>query len=173
MRAGSIPVPGRGLQTREMYAIPTNRRGVMGFWDHASPADWAAVLATFPLFADVAERRLRALARHATFAEYGAGDVVIEQGAPGDALYVILSGSARARGRPAARKLGVGDYFGEMALLDGAPRSATVVATGELHVMRLPRRAFLSLAEHEPAVALRMLGNLGSQIRRLEIRPAV
>jgi CRP-like cAMP-binding protein len=156
-----------------MYAIPANRRGVMGFWDHASPADWAAVLATFPLFADVAERRLRALARHATFAEYGAGDVVIEQGAPGDALYVILSGSARARGRPAARKLGVGDYFGEMALLDGAPRSATVVATGELHVMRLPRRVFLSFAEHEPAVALRMLGNLGSQIRRLEIRPAV
>jgi CRP-like cAMP-binding protein len=157
-----------------MYAmeIPEHRRGVMGFWDHASPADWAEVLATFPLFEGVPERRLRALVRHATFAEYGAGDIVIEQGAPGDSLYVILSGSARARGRPAARTLGVGDYFGEMGLLDRAPRSATVAATGELHVMRLPRQAFLSLAEHHPAISLRMLSNLGSQIRRLEIRPA-
>jgi CRP-like cAMP-binding protein len=157
-----------------MYAmqIPINPRGVMGFWDHAGPAEWAEVLATFPLFAHVPERRLRALVRLATFAEYGVGDVVIEKGAPGDSLYVILSGSARARGRPAARTLGVGDYFGELGLLGGVPRSATVAATSELHVMRLPGQAFLGLAEHYPTISLRMLSRLGSQIRRLEAQPA-
>src|SRR5262245_56746558 len=157
-----------------MYAmqIPTNPGGVMGFWDHVGPADWAAVLAAFPLFADVPERRLRALVRDATFAEYGAGDVVIEKGAPGNSLYVILSGSAKARGRPAARTLGVGDYFGELGVLDGVPRSATVAATSELHVMRLPRQVFLDLAEDYPTISLTMLSRLGSQIRRLEAQPA-
>jgi hypothetical protein len=53
-----------------------------GSWDHATPFDWAKVLATFPLFSGTAERRLRKLVRRATFAEYGPGDIVIHA-APG------------------------------------------------------------------------------------------
>jgi CRP/FNR family transcriptional regulator, cyclic AMP receptor protein len=140
--------------------------------DRATPSDWARTLATFPLFEGIARRRLRELARQATFSEYSSGDIVVQRDGRGDSLFVILSGSAKVRGRPAARTLRTGDYFGELGVLDGVPRSATVVATGELHVMRLPREAFLRLAEHEPAVSLRMLGRLGSQIRRLEALPA-
>lgn len=152
--------------------IPMQPAGLMGYWDHVTPADWSDVLATFPLFSGVPKRRLRRLVRRATFARYGPGDVVVEKGAPGDSLYVILSGSARARGKPAARTLRTGDYFGELGLLDGVPRSATVVATGDLHVMRLRGEAFLRLAEHNPSISLKMVSNVGWQVRRLETRAA-
>jgi CRP/FNR family transcriptional regulator, cyclic AMP receptor protein len=152
--------------------IPMQPGGLMAYWDHVTPADWAEVLATFPLFSGIPNRRLRRLVRRATFAQYGPGDVVVEKGAPGDSLYVILSGSARARGKPAARTLRTGDYFGELGLLDSVPRSATVVATSELHVMRLPGASFLRLAQDNPSVSLKMLSNVGRQVRRLETRAA-
>jgi CRP/FNR family cyclic AMP-dependent transcriptional regulator len=138
-----------------------------GEWNDTTLSDWAEVLATFPLFSGIGKRRLRQLVRRATFAEYAPGDFVIQKGEPGNSLYVILSGSARVLGRPASRSLRMGDYFGELSLLDGSPRSATVIATGELHVMTLPRDAFFGLAQ-DPEVALAMLQTLGSQIRRLE-----
>ena len=147
-------------------------RGLMGYWDHASNADWAKVLADFSLFSGITQRRLRQLVRRATFAEYGRGDVVIEKGESGDSLYVILSGSAKARGKSAAVTLHTGDYFGELGVLDGVPRSATVVATDELHVMKLPRQSFLRFAQHNPAISLRMLSNVGWHVRRLETQAA-
>ena len=148
--------------------IPMQPGGLMNTWDHASATDWTDVLATFPLFSGVPKRRLRKLVRLATFAEYNPGDSVVGKGGRADSLYVILGGSAKVQGKPASRALGVGDYFGELGLLDDAPRSATVVATEELHVMRLPRKSFLRLAQDDPAISWRMLSNLGSQIRRLE-----
>lgn len=141
-----------------------------GQWDHASRSDWADVLATFPFFSGIGRRRLRKLVRQATFAEYGAGDIVIQKGESGDSLHIILAGSAKALGKPGSRTLRIGDYFGELSLLDGTPRSATVIATSELHVMKLPRQAFLGLAQ-DPEIALKMLRTLGSQIRRLEAQP--
>jgi len=80
-----------------------------GSWDHASPVDWANVLATFPLFSGIGKRQLRKVVRRATFAEYGRGDIVIQKGEPGESLYVILSGSAKALGKPASRTLRTGD----------------------------------------------------------------
>jgi CRP/FNR family cyclic AMP-dependent transcriptional regulator len=142
-----------------------------GHWDHASGSDWAEVLETFPIFSGIGKRRLRKVVRRATFAEYAPGDIVIQKGESGDSLHVILAGSAKALGKPASRSLRIGDYFGELSLLDGTPRSATVIATSELHVMKLPRQAFLGLAQ-DPEIALEMLRTLGSQIRRLEAQPA-
>jgi CRP/FNR family transcriptional regulator, cyclic AMP receptor protein len=152
-----------------MYGIEALVPGP-GQWDHASPSDWADVLAGFPLFAGIPRRRLRRLVRQATFAEYGRGDMVIQKGTPGSSLHVILAGSAKALGKPASRSLRTGDYFGELSLLDDAPRSATIVATGELHVMKLPRKAFFGLVK-DPEISKKMLSTLGSQIRRLEASP--
>jgi CRP-like cAMP-binding protein len=143
----------------------------LGYRDHVSPGEWADILATFPLFDEIPKRRLRDLVRHATFAEYGPGDMVLQRGGPGDSLLVILSGSAKVLGKPASRTLRTGDYFGELGALEGAPRSATVFAMSELHVMRVPRDDFLRLAQRDPGVSLKMLGELGSQIRRLETLP--
>jgi CRP/FNR family cyclic AMP-dependent transcriptional regulator len=144
---------------------------LMRHWDQPSTDDWAQVLATFSLFSGISKRRLRKLVRHATITEFAPGDTVVEKDAPADSLYVILGGTAKARGKPAARTLRTGDYFGELGLLNGAARSATVVATRELHVMSLPRQSFLRLASHHPAISLTMLRNLGAQFRQLETQP--
>jgi CRP/FNR family cyclic AMP-dependent transcriptional regulator len=166
--------PRRRPEEDEMYTtqVPMLLPGSLSHLDTASPADWARVLATFPLFAGVSRRRLRNVVRHATVAEHSRGDIVIQRGESGDWLYVILSGSASTRGRKAARTLGTGDYFGELALLGAVPRTATVVATSELHVMRFPRKSVLGLLKAAPDISLKMLNVLGSQFRQLESQAA-
>jgi CRP/FNR family transcriptional regulator, cyclic AMP receptor protein len=141
-------------------------------WHRPTAKDWAEVLAALPLFSRVAKRQLRKIAGVAEFKEYGQGDFVTEVGEPGDAFYVILSGQAKVVGKPRARVLRRGDYFGEMALIDGEPRSATITAASELQTMRLPRRPFLRLLEQEPRVAIPMMANLAARVRRLEKPPA-
>jgi CRP-like cAMP-binding protein len=137
-------------------------------WEQATEAEWAKVLASLPLFDGFSRRRLRKLARRARFANYARGEEVVSKGSPGDAFYVVLSGTAQARGKPAAKVLRSGDYFGEIALLDGGPRSATIVATSELQVMRVPRAAFLQLTNDEPSLTVNMVSELGTRVRELE-----
>jgi CRP-like cAMP-binding protein len=151
---------------------PVQPRNLEEYWNRVKPREWAEILSQFRLFAGIPRRKLRKLIARARIVDYVPGETVLEQGTPGDSLYVILSGSAKARGKPAARVLGVGDYFGELSILDEAPRSAAVVATSELQVMRIERAAFLRLAQRYPVMSLKMAGNLGSQVRRLEARLA-
>jgi CRP-like cAMP-binding protein len=140
-------------------------------WNQATDSDWAEVLAKLPLFSRVPKRRLRKIAQAAQFAEFAPGDTVVSTGAPADSFYVILSGEAKAIRKPAARTLGTGDYFGEMGLLAGDKRSATVVATDDLHVMQLPRSTFFELLG-EDRIALKIMSELGERVRRLEQPPA-
>jgi CRP/FNR family transcriptional regulator, cyclic AMP receptor protein len=141
-------------------------------WHRPTAKDWAEVLAGLPLFSRVAKRQLRKIAGLAEFKEFAEGDFVTQAGEPGDAFYVILSGQAKVVGKPRARVLRTGDYFGEMALIDGEPRSATVTAASELQTMRLPRRPFLRLLEQEPRIAIPMMANLAARVRGLEKPPA-
>ena len=155
-------------------AHPVNTRQVLAVSAaHSSVDGWADVLAEFPLFSGISRRRLRKLAREATFAEFAPGAVVVSNPESADSLHIILSGAAKVLGKPAPRPLRTGDYFGELALLDDGRRSATVVATQELHVMSLPRESFLRLARDHSEISLTMLRNLSSQFRRLETLPAV
>lgn len=141
-------------------------------WNKASDRDWADVLADLPLFEGIGKRDLRKIAREAEFAEFGPGDTVVATGAPADYFYVILGGEAKAAAKPAGRGLTTGDYFGEMGLLDKEPRSASVIATSELHVMRLPRRTFEEVIARHPGVARRFLTELGGRVRKLEHQAA-
>ena len=141
-------------------------------WNKVSDRDWADVLAGLPLFEGVRKRDLRRIARDAEFAEFSAGDTVVATGAPADYFYVILGGEAKASAKPAGRGLTTGDYFGEMGLLDTQPRSASGVATSELHVMRLPRRTFDDVIARHPGVARRFLTELGGRVRKLERQAA-
>jgi CRP-like cAMP-binding protein len=132
----------------------------LGSEERARNDDWADVLATFPLFAGVRKRHLRRLVRGARFAEYAGGEIVLSSGPTEDALYLILSGTAKTINGSAPRTLSVGDYFGELSLI-GAPRSnQIVVSTQPLHVMRLPRRSVVILARLHPHVTRTLLRNL-------------
>ena len=145
---------------------------VRGDWNHTSDRDWADVLARLTLFEGIGKRNLRRIAGEAEFAEFAPGETVIATRAPADYFYVVLSGKATAIAKPASRSLELGDYFGEMSLLDGAPRSASIVATTDLHVMRLPRRAFDAAVERHPTIARRFLTELGTRVRTLEQQAA-
>jgi CRP/FNR family transcriptional regulator, cyclic AMP receptor protein len=142
-----------------------------GRWDQPTASDWANVLATFPLFTGVSKRRLRKLARNTTLAEFAPGETILLTGDRTDSLYIILGGEAKTLSKLAGRALRTGDYFGEVALIDGRPRSATIVATSELHLMRLSSRSVLKLARRHPAITLTMLKNLTAQLRHLETQP--
>jgi CRP-like cAMP-binding protein len=146
----------------------THARVLPWRWDRPTPSDWADVLATFPLFAGVSKRRLRKLVRHATLAELAPGETIISPVDYGNYLYVILGGTVEAISQPAARTLRTGDYFGELALIDGRPRAATVVARNEVHLMKLPSRSVLKLAREHSSVTLAVFRALAPRLRQLE-----
>ena len=137
-------------------------------WERPTARDWANVLRALPLFSNLSTRHLRQIAKLAESVEFAPGHFVVQVGEPGDAFYLIVTGNAKVVGKPRARGLGPGDFFGEMALIDGEARSATIVATTELHAMKLARRSFMKLLEQEPRVALTLLAELAARIRRLE-----
>jgi CRP/FNR family cyclic AMP-dependent transcriptional regulator len=129
-------------------------------------------LTSFPLFAEVSERRLRKLARHATRAAFAPGETIVSDVDYGNHLYVILSGAVEAVSRPAARTLRAGDYFGELSLIDGRPRMATVVALTEVELLELPSRPVLKLAREHPGFTLRIFRDLVPRLRQLEAEGA-
>jgi CRP/FNR family cyclic AMP-dependent transcriptional regulator len=138
-------------------------------WARPTAKDRADALGELPLFAGVPRRHLRRIAALAQTQEFSAGDIVVQVGEPSDAFYLILGGRAKVVGK-SRRLLGIGDYFGEMGLIDGESRSATIAAAGELHVMKLSRRPFFDLISREPQIATAMLATLAGRIRNLEQR---
>jgi CRP-like cAMP-binding protein len=131
--------------------------------------DWLDTLAEVPLFDGVPKRHLRRIAKLAHIRRFAAGSVLVRAGDPGRSFYVLLDGYARVV-RPGARsrRLGVGDYFGEMALLDDAPRSADVVADGEVLALTIDRSGFMKLLRAEPTLSLTLLRTLATRLRAAE-----
>jgi CRP-like cAMP-binding protein len=129
------------------------------------------LLAAVPLFSGLSKRHLRRLADRVKLTRYRDGRVIVESGQPGNAFYVIAEGHAKvfrgkiATGRPLAR-LGPGDFFGEIAILDGRPRSATVVADGPVMALRLSRSAFQQIVKREASVSLSIIAELAARTRR-------
>lgn len=161
--AGVVPeaVAGAGLRER---ASATGRRS-----DRPLGREGIALLAQVPLFAELSKRHLRRLAEHADQVEFVTGERIVEMGMLGGAFYAIVDGEAKVtKGNRTLTKLGPGDFFGDLALLDGGPRQATVTATTPVVAIRLFKRAFDKLLVEEPGVAAKMLAVLAARIRRLE-----
>jgi potassium-dependent mechanosensitive channel len=126
--------------------------------------DWVPVLRELPLFEGMSSRHLRRIP--ARTKRYGAGEAIVRVGDPGNAFYVILDGKVRVdppKGSSATLK--AGDAFGEMALLDGAPRSADIIAEGEVTLMVISRAAFQKLLRSEPQMTAVLLRTLASRLR--------
>jgi len=120
-----------------------------------------------PLFRDVSKKGLRSIVSAATEVDVGAGKELVREGEFGRHLYVITGGEALVtRGGRRLGRLGPGDFFGELAFLDGAPRSATVTARTDMQVMVLGPREFDVVVEREPAVAKRLLATMAKRVRQ-------
>jgi MFS family permease len=103
-----------------------------------------ALLRAMPIFAPLPLVVIEQLALAAEPQEYADGDVVMREGDPGDRFYLVVEGSAAVSvGGVPRPPVGPGAGFGEIALLRGVPRTATVAAVGPLHVLSLPRDRFL------------------------------
>lgn len=96
------------------------------------------------------------------------GDSIFREGDKAECLYVIQQGSVDIRlGNRTLDTLGAGDIFGEMALIDGAPRSAGAVATGDVTVMPVDEKQFLFLVGHTPHFALNVMRVLAARLRNM------
>jgi CRP/FNR family transcriptional regulator, cyclic AMP receptor protein len=131
--------------------------------------DWLATLEEVPLFEGVSKRHLRRIAKLAHIRRFAPGSAIVRTGDPGRAFFVLLDGNVKVvRAGARDRRLGIGDYFGEMALLDDAPRSADVVAAGEVLALMIDRAAFTKVLRSEPTLAQALLRTLAGRLRAAE-----
>lgn len=105
--------------------------------------------------------------------EYSDGEMICRQGEVGDCMYVILEGRARALTERGGKEvvlgeLDEGEVFGEMAVFDKQPRSATVRALGRARVLTLDKRLFLKRVHEDPSFAFGILQKMTERIRRLD-----
>lgn len=135
-------------------------------WERPTQNDWTEVLGALPLFSRLSRRHLRGIAKLAKVVDYAPAEIIVQAGERGDSFYLMLEGRARVLGR--SRALRSGDFFGEMALVDGGPRSATITALSAVRVMRLPRQAFLRALKQDPQIGLAIMKTLAGRVRRLE-----
>lgn len=127
-------------------------------------------LARVSLLADLSKRQRGKLASLSRVVDHRAGSEVAAQGAGGLALHVILQGSAEVNvhGRD-VRRLSVGDYFGEVSMVDGKPRSATVTAGADgLQTLAVPHLAFMDMVAKDPDAAKVLMLALCARLRSAE-----
>ncbi len=142
--------------------------------DAGSPAptwDLAALRERSLVFAAMSEAEIDELMRSARIVEVPARRAVFHTGECGDSLYVILSGKVKvsllsADGKEAILSLmGAGEVFGEMSLLDGLPRSATVTSLEDCRLMQIGRQDFVQFLKRHADVALKLLAALSQRLR--------
>ena len=130
-------------------------------------------LATVPFFSGLGADALESVGRVVRNRRFRRGEVIFHQGDPGDALFIVMSGAIKIvlpsdSGEEAIlATLRAGDVFGELALLDGAPRSATAAALEPSETLILPRDRFRDLIATEPAVRDALLASIAGELRRL------
>jgi len=129
-------------------------------------------LRKIPLLADLTEEEIVRVKSELRYRHFPKRSVVLHKGGNADALLFLLSGQLQVidvteDGRAVGlRMLAAGDFFGEIALINGSTRSASVVATTEVLVAFLPASTALHLFSHSPSVARMMLGHLAQKIQR-------
>ena len=132
-------------------------------------------LVEFPIFRDFDAEDVEALGGACDLKRWGAGEAVCRMGGPGDALYIVKRGVLEVshEGRH-INLLSAGEFFGEMALVDGSPRSADVQVKEEAELVALPAAAYARLKREHPACALKvadvMLKQLSYRLRRSTAR---
>jgi len=134
-----------------------------------------ATLAAVPLFAGLDAASIESVGRGMRSRRFRRGEVIFHLGDPGDALFVVISGAVKISlpsetgDEAILATLRPGDFFGELALLDGAPRSATAAALEPTETLVLPRDRFRELIATEPLIRDALLAALARELRRLTL----
>jgi CRP/FNR family transcriptional regulator, cyclic AMP receptor protein len=124
-------------------------------------------LASVPMFSGCSKKELVTIAKVVRAVDHVAGDVIAREGEPGAGLFVIDVGEADVTiGGRKVNHLVEGDFFGEMALLDGGPRTATVTATTDLKLFALTEWVFRGLLMEHPSIAFRTLEAVAARLRQ-------
>jgi hypothetical protein len=128
------------------------------------------VLARVDLFSRLTDDQRRQIAAASAIRLFGAGEVIVRQGDPGQSMFIVCSGSVEVLLEPDRRQVAViekGGYFGEMSLLTGDPRSASVVTRGDAAVLELDAELFRALGAADPK-AVEAMG-MAAMTRRAEL----
>lgn len=128
------------------------------------------VLARVDLFSRLTDDQRRQIAAASAIRLFGAGEVIVRQGDPGQSMFIVCSGSVAVLLEPDRREVAViekGGYFGEMSLLTGDPRSASVVARGDAAVLELDAELFRALGVADPKAVEEM--GMAAMTRRAEL----
>ncbi len=135
--------------------------------------DLVPTLASVPLLASLDRKTLERLAEHAKRRSYAAGEAIVTQDAPASALYVILSGRVTVeRGEDGSAEqvgeLGAGEFFGELALIEEHPRTATVRANEPTECILFVAWEFTALLKEQPKIAIPIMEALIARMHRRE-----
>lgn len=128
-------------------------------------------LSQVPLFQNLKRRQLESLARLASERTFAPGEVIVAQGQGGVGLFVLETGAAEViyegtESKTVVNKLGPGDFFGELALIDGGARTASVVATQPTDCLAITRWDFMPLLSNDAEMAINILEEVIRRFRR-------
>ncbi|MBV8950124.1 MAG: cyclic nucleotide-binding domain-containing protein [Actinobacteria bacterium] len=128
-------------------------------------------LRNVPLFSALSRKELGLVARRSEDVTVAPGKVLVSEGAPGSEFFVIVDGTAKVtrQGRKVAT-LGPGAAFGELALLDRAPRNASVVAETPMELVVLGQREFAGILDEVPGFARKLLAGLAHRLREADAK---
>jgi len=134
------------------------------------PTQGIEMLAQRPLFAGLSRKELESVAALGVTLEIPADQVLTKEGTIGEEAFLIVSGNAHCivGDQVEVANLEPGDLFGEMSLLDGEPRSATVIADTAMTVTVFERREFVRLVETSPVVAMKLLAAMAARLRSVD-----
>ena len=138
----------------------------------AKPVDMVNFLVTIPLFHGLNNKQFKQLANRFVPRSYEAGKNIVTQGKGGEGMFVMISGRAQAvvestdGTKTTVEEFGPRDFFGEVAMLDDGPRTASVIATEETECLVLTRSDFIALMKNDAEMAVEITVALAKRLRR-------
>ena len=159
---------------KKQHQFETNLRTHVLAREPISQQESVELLSHIPLFCELSRREVRKLADAAIQRDYPAGTTMVRQGETGVGFYVVIRGRARIQQRVVdgsdreLATLGRGEIFGEMALIDVFPRSASVVALEETSALVIPIFDFRALLYDDADIAMKLLAVLSRRVRTAE-----
>ena len=128
-----------------------------------------AALAAVPLFDGLSKKHIKKIADLGTVARFMSGATIVKQGVIGDSFYVVFQGQAKVvvNGRTVNHVL-PGDHFGEISLLDGDVRTASVISETDMTLLEIMRKPFFAMLAQDPEITVDLLAGVARMVRQMD-----